>query len=110
LFVDGFISLSGSRDYRVDAVEWVRGNVSDTDLVISNERSISYSIQHLGYLEHGRIDNPDCSIIQNYDYYVHGSGKRKKDLPSCVKNQEMVAAFQNKKGYSLQVYKITKFE
>ncbi len=110
LFVDGLISLGASRDYRVDAVEWVRENVSDTDLVISNERAVSYSIQHLENIEHGRIDNPDCNIIQNYDYYVHGSGKRKKDLPNCVKNQKMVTVFQNEKGYSLQVYKIAKTE
>lgn len=108
LFADAFISMGPSRDYRVDAVDWVRENVSDTDLVLSNERVISYSIQHLADLQHGRVDNPGCNIIQSYDYFVHGSGKRKKDLPACVKNQEMVTTFHNEKGYSLQVYKIAK--
>jgi hypothetical protein len=110
LFVDGLISMGASREYRVDTVEWVHENVLDTDFVISNERTVSYSMQHLKKLEHGIIDDPGCNIIQNYDYYVHGSGKRKKDLPNCVKNQEMVTAFQNKKGHSLQVYKMTKTE
>jgi hypothetical protein len=106
LFVDGFISMGPSRKYRVEAVEWVKSNISEKYKVISNERSVSYSIMLLHQYQDGWIDNPSCKVISQYDYYVHGSGKREKELPNCVKEDNLIKEFKNKKGHYLRVYRV----
>jgi len=103
---DSVASLLSSRQYLTETAQWVEHNLPAQAKIISNQRSLSVTINHYADPADFLEDNPDWTLVrQKYDYFILIS-KQGSAPPAALNQATLIKQFDSSKKSCARIYRL----